>query len=231
MITRDDIEGWYKRLHEQFRSHPAYQTFVDKSGTKPEAETFVKRVCKAHLRSPQVLGFVYAVTSPNSRHHIEHNLLEELGHESPGDPSHPLLLKQLAKAMGVSDHTWSTFEDEAEQVVKTKTLEPIMFGTLMETGLNVMLEVFAFEWMLARESRHMGTALKHYLSLEQKDLEWFYHHSEVDIAHAEQGLDTLVDYISYFKIDDDTVRTVAEITFRENVFLKRYFDLQVEFML
>ncbi len=231
MITRHDIEGWYKRLHEQFSSHATYKKFIGKTGSKPEAEAFVKRVCKAHLRSPQVLGFVYAVTSPKSRHHIEHNLLEELGHESPGDPSHPLLLKQLAKAMGVSDHTWTTYEDEAEQVLRNKTIEPIMFGTLMETGLNVMLEVFAFEWMLARESRHMGTALKHYLGLEEKDLEWFYHHSEVDIAHAEQGLDTLVDYLTYFKIDDETVRTVAEITFRENVFLKRYFDLQVEFML
>lgn len=103
-----------------------------------------------------------------------------------------------------------------------------MFGTLVETGLSVMLEVFGFEWVLARESRKLGDALKHYLNLDAKSLEWFYHHSEVDIGHAEQGLDTLVDYATYYAIDPGAVRTIAEITFRDNIYLKRYFDLQVE---
>jgi pyrroloquinoline quinone (PQQ) biosynthesis protein C len=64
--------------------------------------------------------------------------------------------------------------------------------------------------------------------LSRDDLAWFHHHAEVDIAHAQQGLDTLVDYTTYYGIDDESVRTIAEITFRDNIFLKRYFDLQVE---
>jgi pyrroloquinoline quinone (PQQ) biosynthesis protein C len=231
MITREQIEEWYQRLLEQLRSNELYADFINLKLMKSDAKRFTLRVCKAHLRSPQVLGFVFSITPPKSRNHIEHNLLEELGYEDEGEPSHPDLLKKLAFKMGVTTKEWDDIEAEAELVIRNKAIEPLMFGTLLESGLNVMLEVFAFEWMLAREANKMGRALQHYLELKPEDLEWFFHHSEVDIAHAEQGLDTLVDLLKYYQMDHEAAKTVAEITFRENIFLKRYFDLQIPFKL
>ena len=231
MITRMQIETWYQRLLDQLRSNGQYTDFLELKLKRSEAESFVLRVCKAHLRSPQVLSFVYSMAPPNSREHIKHNLFEELGNEKSNEPSHPELLKSLALSMGVKKVEWEKLETDAELVIRNKAMEPLMFGTLKETGLNVMLEVFAFEWMLAREANKIGTALKHYLELNANDLEWFFHHSEVDIAHAEQGLDTIMDAVHYYQIDDETAKTVAEITFRENIFLKRYFDLQIPFIL
>jgi pyrroloquinoline quinone (PQQ) biosynthesis protein C len=228
MIDRKQFEGWYKTLHQQFSSHPEYEKIAKRQITKTEALALVQRVCKAHLRSPQILGFLYAIVSPSSREHLEHNLLEELGREHDGEPSHPDLLRRLGDAIGLGQKEWHALEVSAEQVLRNKASEPLMFGTLVETGLNIMLEVFAFEWVLARESRKMGEAIQEILSLETKALEWFYHHSEVDIAHAEQGLDTLVEYVRYYQLDDDSVKTIAEITFRDNIFLKRYLDLQIE---
>jgi hypothetical protein len=231
MTSRKQFESWYAALHQQFIAHPAYVNFVEHRVSRNEALEIVRRVCKAHLRSPQILGFIFSVVPPGSRDHLEHNLLEELGREHEAEPSHPELLRRLGTAIGLSGDSWTELETNAEQVLRNKVVEPLMFGTLVETGLNVMLEVFAFEWVLARESRRIGEALQHTLSLNADVLEWFYHHSEVDIAHAEQGLDTLVDYVGYYQLEDEAVHTIAEITFRENIFLKRYFDLQVEFSL
>lgn len=231
MIERETFEKWYKSLHEQLIDNPSYLNLIDCKSSREETIGFVKRICRAHLRSPQILGFLYAVSPPNSRLHVEHNLLEEMGYEHEGAPSHPDLLKRLGTAVGLSDSEWANLEQSAEQVIRNKGSEPLMFATLAESGLNVMLEVFSFEWVLARESRKIGVALQSILGLEKNDLEWFFHHSEVDIAHAEQGLDTLVDYVSYYELDNEAVEIIAEITFRDNVFLKRYFDLQVESMI
>jgi hypothetical protein len=225
---RKQFESWYAQLHAQLAAHPTYAAFVNRKAGRADALRLVRLVCKAHLRSPQILGFLYAIVPPGSREDLEHNLLEELGREHEGEASHPELLRRLGTAIGLAPADWQALEESAEQVLRNKATEPLMFGTLVENGLNVMLEVFAFEWVLSRESRQIGEALQHYLGLSDKDLEWFYHHSEVDIVHAEQGLDTLVDYATYYRIDAETVRTIAEITFRDNIFLKRYFDLQVE---
>jgi len=231
VTDRRQFESWYAALHEQLVADPMYVAFVNRRAERADALRLVRLVCKAHLRSPQILGFLYAIVPPGSRESLEHNLLEELGREHEGEPSHPDLLRRLGAAIGLSASEWQQLESGAEQVLRNKAVEPLLFGTLVETGLNVMLEVFAFEWMLSRESRRIGESLKHYLELGEQDLEWFYHHSEVDIAHAEQGLDTLVDFTTYYSLDAETVRTIAEITFRENIFLKRYFDVQVEAVL
>ena len=227
-MDRKQFESWYKALHKQFIAHPTYGPIAKRQLPRADALELVRRVCKAHLRSPQILGFLFAIVPPASREHLEHNLLEELGRDHGDEPSHPDLLRRLGTEIGLPDADWNTLEAGAEQVLRNKTTEPLMFGTLVETGLNVMLEVFAFEWLLSRESRKMGEAVQQTLGLKDDAMEWFYHHSEVDMAHAEQGLDTLAEYVKYYQLERETVQTIAEITFRDNIFLKRYFDLQVE---
>jgi hypothetical protein len=44
----------------------------------------------------------------------------------------------------------------------------------------------------------------------------------VDKRHAEEGLDAVVNYIQFYDFDPIDVQSIIELTFRENVFVKRY---------
>ncbi|PYS41815.1 MAG: hypothetical protein DMF71_10635, partial [Acidobacteria bacterium] len=99
----------------------------------------------------------------------------------------------------------------------------ILFGSLREFGLTVLLEVTCFEWMLSRLARPIADFLSKQRGLSPDALVWFTHHSEVDQRHAEEGLDAVVEYVKYYEIDEQDFRLISEIVFRENVFLKRYF--------
>lgn len=227
MSYRPLFESWYTRLYQQFKEHNTYQQFLHLSDGRSEAITLIENVCRSHLCSPKILAFLYSITSPNSEKHIQENLLEEIGLQD-GEPSHPELLRQLGYATGLIGAKWQAVEEGAELVLKNKIAEPLMFGSIKETGFNIMLEVFAFEWFLSRESSNLGRLLKKYLRLSDSDLTWFFHHSEVDISHAEEGLKTLDNYVQYYEFDKDTIINIGEITFRENIYLKRYFDIQQE---
>ncbi len=229
MDYRSLFEAWFVNLHVQFSTHEVFQTLLSKKD-QLLARNLIENVCKAHLCSPQILGFLFSIAPPKSIMHIQHNLLEELGLEE-GDTSHPDLLRRLAEAVPFSSAEWLQLELDSNQVLKNKVTEPLMFGSIRDVGLGVLLEVFGFEWFLAREASRMGEAIQMALEFDSQALEWFFHHSEVDIAHAEQGLDTLVEYVDYYDLDSETVKNIGEITFRSNVFLKRYFDVQIEAIL
>ena len=98
-----------------------------------------------------------------------------------------------------------------------------MFGTIKELGLSVLLEVTCFEWMLARLSSRMGQALQTHRGIPTDGLAWFSHHSEVDIRHAAEGVEAVVHYVNDYNIEADELATILDITFRENVFIRRYF--------
>lgn len=100
--------------------------------------------------------------------------------------------------------------------------DPILYGTFKEVGLGVMLEVTCFEWMLARLAGRMARFLNLHRGLTGESLQWFSHHSEVDLRHAEEGLDTVIEYLKYYEFDAAHATSILEITFRENPFLKRY---------
>ena len=101
--------------------------------------------------------------------------------------------------------------------------DPMMFGTLKEFGFGLMVEVFSFEYMLSRISTPIATALREHRGLSAAAVEWFAHHSEVDIEHAEEAFVTLDDYIAHYDMDLDDAQTIADMVSRENLFIKRYF--------
>src|SRR5207249_1955520 len=82
-------------------------------------------------------------------------------------------------------------------------------------------EIVAFEFMLSRVSGRMARALATHRGLAAPALEWFTHHSEVDVRHAEQGLADLGAYAAYYEFTDDEALTIVEMTLRENVFARR----------
>ncbi|MEO1390919.1 MAG: iron-containing redox enzyme family protein [Cyanobacteria bacterium J06634_6] len=224
MAIRALIEGQYRAQTQAFAQSDKFQQLEAGELSQEEIDQFIANLCQAHLKSPQILAFLYSVAPPASAADIQHNMLEELGLDEEGI-CHPDLLLKLAAAAGFDAQQQERLKAGAQEQVRSLCTDPLMFGTIKELGLSVLLEVTCFEWMLSRLSSRMGQALGDHRHLPKDSLEWFYHHSEVDIRHAEEGLDSVVAYVSYYEVDDDELETILDITFRENIFIKRYFGV------
>jgi len=222
MDTRQYIEASYSKHVKFFEESEVFQCLIFGDADKAFYDCFVANVCQTHLKSPQILAFLYSAAPPAVAPHIKHNMLEELGFDKEGI-SHPSLLYKLADSAGFTKEMTQRLENGFQQELKELMSQPFLFGTLNEFGLSVLLEVTCFEWMLSRLSNRIGKALEQYHHLSAESLEWFYHHSEVDICHAEEGLNSVVKYIEYYDFDKDDLEAIIDITFRENIFVKRYF--------
>ena len=130
--------------------------------------------------------------------------------------------QDLLRAAGLG-HRLVEVEAQAADDVRRIVTEPLLYGTLREVGLAALTEIVAFEFMLSRVSGRMARALATHRGLAAPALEWFTHHSEVDVRHAEQGLADLGAYAAYYEFTDDEALTIVEMTLRENVFTRRYF--------
>jgi hypothetical protein len=189
-------------------------------------DAFITDVARTHLRSPQLLAFLYSIAPPAAASAVLHNLLEELGRDDHDGIAHPALLRRLVAASGL-DHRLPEIERDAEDDLRRIVTDPILYGSLRDLGLAALTEIVAFEFMLSRLSGRIAAALARHRDLAPDALCWFTHHSEVDVAHAEQGLDGLDAYVRYYGPSDDDAVTIVEMTLRENVFLRRYFRTAV----
>ena len=222
MDIRTLIETQYNAHVQNFAQSSKFQQLEAGHLSPTDMNQFIANLCQAHLKSPQILAFLYSVAPPTAAETIQHNMLEELGLDKEGI-CHPDLLRQLAAAAGFDAHAQNALTEAAQDQLRTLCTDPLMFGTIKELGLSVLLEVTCFEWMLSRLSSRMGRALEVHRGLSPESLAWFYHHSEVDIRHAEEGVTSVVDYVTYYEVDVDELETILDITFRENIFIKRYF--------
>jgi hypothetical protein len=187
-----------------------------------EYDRFIANLIRAHARSPQVVAFLYALAPPDASEGLLHNLLEEVGIEDESGEAHPAMLEDLAAAAGLSA-VLPELERLAADDLRAIASEPLLYGTLKEVGLSALCEVVAFEFMLSRVARRVEVALATHRGLPPGALRWFHHHSEVDIAHAEQGLQHIVDYVDYYGFSDEDARGIIDLTLRDNVFIRRYF--------
>ena len=226
MNIRSLVEQQYQAQAEAFSQSSRFQQLEAGQLSLAEIDEFIANLCQSHLKSPQILAFLYSVAPPETAETIQHNMLEELGLDEEGI-CHPDLLHQLAEAAGFDQQQRQALTDGAQEQLHTLCVDPLMFGTIKELGLSVWLEITCFEWMLSRLSSRIGKALEVHRGLPVESLTWFYHHSEVDIRHAEEGLDSVVDYVAYYEIEADELETILDITFRENIFIKRYFGNMV----
>jgi len=222
MDIRTQIERYYAAHVQDFANSSRFQALEAGQLSRADMDQFIANLCRAHLKSPQILAFLYSVAPPAAASAIQHNMLEELGLDDEGI-CHPDLLLELAAAAGFDEAQREALVEGAQENVRSLCTDPLMFGTIKELGLSVLLEVTCFEWMLSRLASRIGRALEQHRGLSPESLEWFYHHSEVDIRHAEEGITSVVDYLRYYEIDADELETILDITFRENIFLKRYF--------
>ncbi|HEY0005677.1 MAG TPA: iron-containing redox enzyme family protein [Pyrinomonadaceae bacterium] len=221
-MIRSLVESEFAGQTEAFAASAAFQSLKSGRAQKQDYDHLIEGLCRTHLKSPQILAFLYSMSPPRAARSLKHNMLEELGLDGEA-VAHPQLLLKLAEASGFEQETLERLEAESQDELRQMCTDPILFGSFKEFGLVVLLEVTCFEWMLSRLAQSMAGFLSKHRGLTGEALEWFLHHSEVDQRHAEEGLDAVVDYVAYYDFEMDDLRSLLEITFRENVFLKRYF--------
>ena len=223
MSLRELVEQKYSEHVEKFEQSDIFRCFEFGELTQESYDKFIINLCQTHLKSSQVLAFLYAVSPPRVALRIQHNMLEELGMDEQG-VSHPMLLHKLAASLEVDV---LQLEISAQEELWRMCSKPLVYETLKELGLAVLLEVTCFEWMLSRLANRFSKALAEHKELSSGALEWFSHHAEVDVRHAEEGLDSVVDYVDYYGFNNEYLNSIIDITFRENIFIKRYFSTNI----
>jgi pyrroloquinoline quinone (PQQ) biosynthesis protein C len=221
MTTRVRVEKIYKTQTETFSNSLPFQALEKGTASPMEYELFLTNLGKTHLQSPKILAFLFAISPPKSSENVKHNLLEELGLEE-SEESHPDLLRKMMRAAGFDSAALGRLEQEAQEEVRRMCQSPMMYGTIKEFGLHIMLEVFSFEWMLSRLASRIGDFLVKHRGYRKEDLLWLFFHSEKDIEHAEEALNTLTEYVDYYGISQEGLDLIIEATFRENIFMKHY---------
>jgi pyrroloquinoline quinone (PQQ) biosynthesis protein C len=222
MNLRRLVESEYEKQADGFTSTKLFQSLERGQAGVADYDLLIEGVCRSHLKSPHILAFLFALAPPADAFNLKQNMLEEMGLDTVG-VSHPSLLFKLMEATGFDEKRRAQVELEASLELQSTIAQPLLFGTLKELGLSVLLETVAFEWMLSRTASRMAHFLREYRQLPSSALEWFYHHSEVDQRHAEEGLDAVASYADFYEIETEDAETILEVTLRENVFVKRYF--------
>ena len=217
------VEAIYQRQTEEFLSCDAFGRLERGEASREDYDRFIGNIFRTHQNSPQFLSFIFSLAPPSAHERVSHNLLEELGIEEEDGTSHPELLTALIEGAGLGDQV-AQLQHAAQEAMREIVCEPFLFGSLREVGLAAMAEVFSFEHMLAHTSTRIANMLARQRGLDEAALTWFRHHSEVDIEHAKEALLTIDDTVEYYEYDFEEARDVIDLTLRENVFIKRYFD-------
>ncbi len=219
---RTTIEAAFTAQVDELTSSPPFRRLESGEASAKEYDRFIANLIRTHARSPQLVAFLYALAPPDAREDVLHNLLEELGIEDESGEPHPEMLKDLAASAGLYG-VLPELERLATEDLRAIASQPLLYATLKEVGLAALCEVVAFEYMLSRVASRIEAALETHRGLPPQALRWFHHHSEVDIAHAEQGLRHIDDYVRYYGLAEAEAQGIIELTLQENVFVRRYF--------
>lgn len=222
MSLRAAIESQYAKSTQELVETTEFKRLESGEASREEYDRFIANVVRSHMKSPKILAFLYAVAPPEATGDLLHNLLEELGIEEEDGTSHPDLMKNVAIGAGLGD-LMPQLDALAQEDMRQIIVDPLLYGSFREVGFSVLVETVAYEWMLSRTASRIARFLKAHREMSDESLEWFTHHSEVDIQHAEEGLNSLVKYTEYYQFAADEADTIVEMTLRENVFIKRYF--------
>jgi hypothetical protein len=103
MVLRSQIESLLSRQVSELTDCEEFRALETGQASRDEYERFLANVVKTHLRSPQVLAFLYALAPPEAADNLAHNMLEELGIEEESGIAHPSLLRNLATGSGLAD--------------------------------------------------------------------------------------------------------------------------------
>src|SRR5262245_7243674 len=161
---RAEIERLFDQQVASFTGSAEFQALERGSVTGEQYDAFIESVARAHLRSPQLLAFLFALAPPAAVDDLRHNLLEELGLDEDGGRPHPELLKDLLAGAALG-HRLPAIEAQANDDLRRAVTEPLLHGTLRDVGLAALTEIVAFEHMLSRVSGRLGRALAEHRGL------------------------------------------------------------------
>lgn len=218
--VRPMIELLYARQTDELTSSDQFRTLEEGRLSQEGYDQFVANVIRAHRHSPQLLAFLFALAPPVARERVKRNLLEEMGIEDKA--AHPALLVRLAEGVDLA-HSLAELDRLSQEMLRAAACQRLQFGTLKEVGFAVMVEVFAFEYMLSKTADRIAKALARYRGLDVAALEWFTHHGIMDKRHAEEAFATIDDYVTYYDIPLVEALSIAEMALRVNPFTTRYF--------
>jgi hypothetical protein len=91
----------------------------------------------------QILSFLYSVAPPEATDLVKENLLEEMGLEE-SVRSHPDLLLDLARGLGFTHQEITQMVVESQEARRRFVSQAVLYPTLRELGLSVLLETLAF---------------------------------------------------------------------------------------
>ena len=222
MSLKERVEELFVRRVAVFTESADFKLLESGEASRAEYDRFIENVFRCHVLSPHFLSFLLTLAPPDAVASISHNLLEEMGIEEESGESHPAILRRLAEGAGLAERL-KALESRARDDLRSVIVAPVLYGTLRNIGLAVMCEVVSYEYMLSRVASRIARALQEHRGLSQKSLEWFSHHAEVDIRHAEEGIENLEAYARYYEIDLDDAMAICEASMRGDIFGRRYF--------
>jgi pyrroloquinoline quinone (PQQ) biosynthesis protein C len=194
MSLRSNIETLFVKHVLAFTRCADFHALESGQASQEDYARFVENVVRTHLKMLQLRAFLFALAPPEVADDLARNMLEELGIEKDSGSAHPSRLKQLAVGAGLAQRL-PELKARAAADLRQLIVDPPLNGSLKEAGLAALCEITAFEFMLVGVAGRIARALATHCGLSPATLQWFTHHSEVDIEYAEQGLDNLVAYI------------------------------------
>jgi hypothetical protein len=225
MSLRSDIEALFVKHVLEFIRSANFYVLESGQASREDYTRFIENVIRAHLKSPQLLAFLFALAPPNVSDDLAHTMLKEFSLKEDSDSAHPSLLKQLAVGAGLA-HRLPELEALAADDIRQLIIDPPLPDSIEEVGLAVLCEVTICEFLLAGIAGRLARTLAIHCDFGPTTLEWFTSHSEANIQHTEQSLDNLVTYIHYYEFTEADALTIIKMTLGENVFIKRYFGTQ-----
>ena len=86
---RAGIEALFTQQVEDLTATEEFRALAAGRAAPEQYDAFIENVARAHLRSPQLLAFLYALAPPAAVDDLLHNLLEELGRQDEADAPTP----------------------------------------------------------------------------------------------------------------------------------------------
>ena len=224
MIARQRISEAFERVAREFADSASFQALLSGQQSRDQVREFVRNVVRSHFQSPHFLAFLLSLLpTEEGGKLLKENMLEEMGLLDSDEKAHPELLLDLVRGMEFSKEEIEQLIHESREQIRLLLAQPMLFPTLREMGLGLLLTVVAIEYFLSRYSSKIASALVEHYGVSEDDLEWFVLHGEVDIRHAEEGIDTVADYIAFHQVEDSRFEDVLRTAFAQNVLRQRYF--------
>jgi hypothetical protein len=221
MYPHAELRGRLERDVHAFTSHPLFCALEWGCSEQDDYDAFLRRVAVTHLKAPQVLAFLWAVSPPSITPGVRARMLEESGLEPDGLDS-PALLERLLRAIGLGREV-RELHRQAQQELQQAITRPLRCCTLRDVGLAVLVEVAAFDYLLSRVAPRCLRFLRQYRRVPEDALEWFARHGEAGPARADETLDQVATYLAHYAIAEMQARPVIYAALQGNLFLQRYF--------